>query len=75
MNEQLDTVGIETIRAVCNEQSRSQWTTIASRELLYQFMAMSDEETQGEMRQKLSKNGDRSTVESNEASTSLGTKR
>ena len=44
-------IGLEEIRAICQAHSRSQWTVIASRSRLYQFIAMSDEKTQREMRQ------------------------
>ena len=56
VEEELDAIELETIRAACNQQSRTQWTAIASRQRLYQFMAMSDEVTQKEMRQRLSTN-------------------
>jgi hypothetical protein len=52
VNEELRNVDISKLRAVCNQQSRSRWTTIASRDRLYQFIAMSDEQTQDEMRLK-----------------------
>jgi hypothetical protein len=47
--EELKTVDLENLRAVCKQHSRTQWTAIASRERLYQFVAMSDEMTQMEM--------------------------
>jgi hypothetical protein len=52
VHDELRDVDIERIRAVCSQQSRSGWTSIASRERLYQFIALSDEDTQLEMRQK-----------------------
>lgn len=53
MDEELEAIDLEKIRAICSEQCKSQWTAIASRERLYQFMAMSDERTQTAMRQAL----------------------
>lgn len=53
LKDSLDVIDVERIRAVCGEQSRSQWTKIASRERLYQFIAMSEERTQSEIRKKL----------------------
>ena len=53
VNEVLENIELEKIRAVCNQQSRSRWTQIASRDRMYQFIAMSDENTQREMHQKL----------------------
>lgn len=54
MDDELDTIDIEKIRGVCNQQCRTQWTAIATRDRLYQFMAMSDENTQVDMRHDLS---------------------
>jgi hypothetical protein len=53
VENELQTLDLEKIRAVCHQQSRTRWTSITSRDRLYQFIAMSDEETQLEMRQKL----------------------
>ena len=53
VDEDLRNVNLEKIRAVCNQQSWSRWTEIASRNRLYQFMALSDEDTQKEMRQAM----------------------
>ena len=53
VHEELRNIEISKIRAVCDQQSRSRWTTIASRDRLYQFFALSDGETQREMRQKV----------------------
>lgn len=50
---ELEAIDIEKIRAACSQQSRTQWTAIASCDRLYQFIALSDEETQKEMRQTL----------------------
>ena len=52
--EELEAVDIEKIRSACSQHSMTQWTAIASRNRLYQFIAMSDEEAQREMRQTLS---------------------
>ncbi|KAF8803427.1 hypothetical protein BYT27DRAFT_7214734 [Phlegmacium glaucopus] len=52
VHAELRDVEISKIRAVCNQQSRTKWTTIASRQRLYQFISLSDEETQEEMRLK-----------------------
>ena len=52
VHEELKHIEISKIRAVCDQQSRSRWTVIASRNRLYQFIAMSNVETQQEMRQK-----------------------
>ena len=54
VDDELRGVDVETIRVVCSDLSRSRWTAIASRDRLYQFMSMSDKETQGEIRRKLS---------------------
>lgn len=51
VDEEMRSIGLEEIRAICQAHSRSQWTVIASRSRLYQFIAMSDEKTQREMRQ------------------------
>ena len=56
VDDELGTVDLENVRAACSQQSRSQWTAIASRDRLYQFMAMSDGETQAEMRRGVSTN-------------------
>ena len=53
MNEEFSDVDLETIRAVCSQQSMTQWTKIASRGRLYQFVAMSDEVTQREIRHRV----------------------
>ena len=53
VNEELKDLDLTQIQAVCSQQSRSGWVSIATRNRLYQFMAMSDEETQKEMRQKV----------------------
>lgn len=53
MDDELKNVDLSRIRTVCARRSWSQWTTIASREKLYQFMAMSDENTQREMRRDI----------------------
>ena len=53
MSQELEEIDLEKIRAVCSQQSRTQWTAIATRDRLYQFMAMSDEEAQREMRESL----------------------
>jgi len=55
VEDELGTVDLENIRAACSRQSRSHWTAIASRDRLYQFMSMSDEETQTEMRREVSR--------------------
>lgn len=52
IHDELENVELSKIREVCDQQSRSKWTSIASRNRLYQFMALSDEETQQEMRLK-----------------------
>ncbi|KAF8812817.1 hypothetical protein BYT27DRAFT_7272529 [Phlegmacium glaucopus] len=52
VDDELRNVDISDIRAICNEQSRTQWTSIASRGRLYQFIALSDKETQVQMRSK-----------------------
>ena len=54
MHDELQKIDLEKIRAVCKEESRTLWTTIATRNRLYQFMAMSDETTQQKMRLSLS---------------------
>lgn len=54
VNEELKDVPIHKIQAVCAQQSKTQWTSIASRNRLYQFMALSDESTQNEMRDMVS---------------------
>ena len=54
VNEELKDVDIHKIRAVCTQQSRTQWTSIASHDRLYQFIALSDEGTQNEMRKTVS---------------------
>lgn len=51
IDDELGILDIEEIRAACSQQSRSQWTTIASWDRLYQFLAMSDEDSQRIMRQ------------------------
>ena len=53
LDVELEAVDLEKIRATCNDECRSQWTAIASRERLYQFIAMSDDDTQLVMRNKL----------------------
>ena len=53
MNEEFSDVDLETIRAVCRQQSMTQWTKIASRGRLYQFVAMCDEVTQREIRHRV----------------------
>jgi hypothetical protein len=53
VHEELRNIEISKIRAVCDQQSRSRWTSIASRARLYQFFALSDGATQREMRQKV----------------------
>ena len=53
VDDELKHVDLEIIRAVCGQQCMSQWTAIATRERLYQFIAMSDEVTQREMRLSL----------------------
>ncbi|KAF8800257.1 hypothetical protein BYT27DRAFT_7217172 [Phlegmacium glaucopus] len=50
VHEELENIEVSKIRAVCNQQSKTKWTTIASRGRLYQFIALSDEDTQWEMR-------------------------
>jgi hypothetical protein len=55
VDDELGTIDLEKIRAVCNQQCRTRWTAIASRDRLYQFMAMSNEETQKEMRREVSR--------------------
>jgi hypothetical protein len=52
IDDELKDVDIEKIREVIDQQSRTKWTLIASRDRLYQFMALSDERTQREMRDK-----------------------
>jgi hypothetical protein len=52
IHEELGCVETSKIRAVCDQQSRTRWTSIASRHRLYQFIALSDEGAQREMRQK-----------------------
>jgi hypothetical protein len=52
IDEELRDVELSRIRTVCDQQSRTKWTSIASRDRLYQFIALSDEKTQLEMRQK-----------------------
>jgi hypothetical protein len=75
VNEELKDIDLHSIRAVCAHQSRTQWTSIASRHRLYQFMALSDEVTQKEMREKVSSlidlNGSDSMVSSLNGSGSL----
>ena len=51
VHEELKNIETSRIRSVCDKQSRTKWTSIASRDRLYQFIALSDEETQREMRQ------------------------
>ncbi|KAF8804157.1 hypothetical protein BYT27DRAFT_7302151 [Phlegmacium glaucopus] len=53
VHEELENVEVSKIRAVCNRESRTKWTTIASRGRLYQFIALSDEDTQHAMRQTI----------------------
>ena len=53
VHEELKDLELVKIRAVCARQSWSQWTSIATRERLYQFMAMSGEDAQNEMRQNM----------------------
>jgi hypothetical protein len=53
IKQELDLIHTDNIREACSSQSRTQWTTIASRDRLYQFVAMSDDTTQTEIRQKL----------------------
>lgn len=52
IHQVLKYIDLSKIRAVCDQQSRTKWTSIASRNRLYQFMALSDEKTQTEMRLK-----------------------
>jgi hypothetical protein len=52
LHDELGNVELSKIREVCSQQSRTNWTSIASCEQLYQFIALSDEDTQLEMRQK-----------------------
>jgi hypothetical protein len=54
VNEELKDIHLSRIRAVCAQQSKSQWTSIATRDRLYQFIALSDAETQRVMREKVS---------------------
>jgi hypothetical protein len=54
VNDELKDVDVNEIRVACAEQSRSGWTSIASRNRLYQFIALSDEVTQKVMREKVS---------------------
>ena len=72
VNDELKDIGLDEIRAACAEQSRSGWTSIASRNRLYQFIALSDEVTQREMREKMSMtiDNDRGGVTTNMASPS-----
>ena len=49
VHEELKGLELIKIRAVCARQSWSQWTSIATRERLYQFMVMSGEDAQNEM--------------------------
>jgi hypothetical protein len=56
--EDLDAIDLERIRDACNQQCITRWTSIATRERLYQFLAMSDKETQVAMRLKLTANHD-----------------
>ncbi|KAF8803392.1 hypothetical protein BYT27DRAFT_7214713 [Phlegmacium glaucopus] len=52
VHEDLGSIELSRIRAACDQQSRTKWTSIASRQRLYQFIALSDEDTQQEMRLK-----------------------
>ena len=63
VDEELENIELERIRAVCNQQCRTRWTSIASRDRLYQFMAMSDEETQNAMQLKVSSTDDIEQIE------------
>ena len=45
VHEELKDLELVKIHAVCARQSWSQWTSIATRERLYQFMAMSGEDS------------------------------
>ena len=58
MHEELKHTDLTMIRAVCSRQSWSQWTLIASRERLYQFISMSDDASQKVMRQEVMEIGD-----------------
>ena len=58
MHEELKHTDLTMIRAVCSRQSWSQWTSIASRERLYQFISMSDDASQKVMRQEVMEIGD-----------------
>ena len=53
VDDELKSVHIDMIREVCNLQCRTRWTAIAKRERLYQFIALSDEVTQLEIRREL----------------------
>ena len=53
LKDELDSVELEKIRLVCGEQCRTMWTTIASRERLYQYIALSNDTTQAEMQRRL----------------------
>ena len=52
VHDVLGSVDIVDLRAVCDHESSTRWTQIASRNRLYQFIAMSNEATQTEMRQR-----------------------
>ena len=53
VDEEFGRFNLKTIRAACSEQSKTQWTKIASRDRLYQFVSMSDETTQWDIRHSL----------------------
>ena len=53
VDDELKDIDLEIIRAICGQQCMSQWWAIATRERLYQFIAMSDELSQKEMRLRL----------------------
>jgi hypothetical protein len=52
IHDELKGVELSKLRDVCDQQSRTKWTSIASRARLYQFIGLSDEQTQQEMRLK-----------------------
>ena len=52
IHEELNNINLSKICAICNQQSWTKWMSIASWNRLYQFIALSDNVTQWEMRLK-----------------------
>lgn len=67
VHDEMRDAHLKKIRAICARQSWTRWTSIASRERLYQFISMSDESSQRTMRQDVchhvDENGDEGTID------------